>query len=49
MHLNKEYEVENGLSDKSNPTYSYILSGIALLILLIACINFINLYRGAFH
>jgi len=43
MHLNKEYEVENGLSDKSNPTYSYILSGIALLILLIACINFINL------
>jgi putative ABC transport system permease protein len=31
------------LSDKSNPTFSYILSAIALFILLIACINFINL------
>jgi putative ABC transport system permease protein len=31
------------LSDKSNPTFSYILSAIALFILLIACINFVNL------
>ena len=31
------------LSDASNPMYSYILSGIALFILLIACINFVNL------
>jgi len=41
IHLNKE--IPNQLSDVSNPVYSYILSGIALLILLIACINFINL------
>ena len=41
IHLNKE--IPNQLSDASNPVYSYILSGIALLILLIACINFINL------
>lgn len=33
----------NGLARGSNPIYSYILSGIALFILLIACINFINL------
>ena len=43
MHLSKELPPQNGLSDASNPMYAYILSGIALFILLIACINFINL------
>ncbi len=43
IHLNKELNVGNGLVDASNPMYSFILSGIALFILLIACINFINL------
>jgi putative ABC transport system permease protein len=43
MHLNKELPAQNGLTDASNPTFSYILSGIALFILLIACINFVNL------
>ena len=43
MHLSKELPPQNGLSDASNPTYSYILSGIALFILLIASINFVNL------
>jgi putative ABC transport system permease protein len=43
MHLDTEYSANNGLSDSSNPMYSYILSGIALFILLIACINFVNL------
>jgi len=43
MHLNKQLSASNGLVDSSNPTYSYILSGIAIFILLIACINFINL------
>jgi putative ABC transport system permease protein len=43
MHLSVELPPQNGLSDASNPMYSYILSGIALFILLIACINFINL------
>ena len=43
MHLNTELPAQNGLSNASNPLYSYILSGIALFILLIACINFINL------
>ena len=43
MHLSENYRADNGLTDASNPMYSYILSGIALFILLIACINFINL------
>ncbi len=43
MHLSKEMPADNGLSDNSNPTYSYILSGIAIFILLIASINFVNL------
>jgi putative ABC transport system permease protein len=43
MHLNKDMPANNGLSDASNPVYSYILSGIALFILLIASINFVNL------
>ncbi|AYB33708.1 ABC transporter permease [Chryseolinea soli] len=40
MHLNTEYQ---GTPESSDPIYSYILSGIAVFILLIACINFINL------
>jgi putative ABC transport system permease protein len=43
MHLSKDYIADNGLTDASNPMFSYILSGIALFILLIACINFVNL------
>lgn len=43
IHLSADYKADNGLTDASNPTYSYILSGIALFILLIACINFVNL------
>lgn len=43
MHMNTELPAQNGLVNASNPTYSYILSGIALFILLIACINFVNL------
>jgi len=40
MHLNTDYE---GTPEASNPIYSYVLSGVAVFILLIACINFINL------
>jgi len=43
IHLSKEYDAEDELSDASNPMYSYILIGIAIFILVIACINFINL------
>jgi putative ABC transport system permease protein len=43
MHMNTELPAQNGLADASNPMYSYILSGIALFVLLIACINFVNL------
>jgi putative ABC transport system permease protein len=43
-HLsNKAVRVSNGLTNAGNPVYSYILSGIALFVLLIACINFVNL------
>jgi putative ABC transport system permease protein len=43
MHLSKELSATNGLQGASNPVYSYILTGIAIFILLIACINFVNL------
>ncbi len=43
MHLSKDYPATHGLIDASNPVYSYIVTGIALFILLIACINFVNL------
>jgi len=43
IHLNTELPADNGLSNASNPMYAYILSGIALFVLLIACINFVNL------
>lgn len=43
MHLSTKYRSENGLTDASNPVYSRILSAIALFILIIACINFVNL------
>ena len=43
MHLSTELGASNGLTNTSNPMYSYLLSGIALFVLLIACINFVNL------
>ncbi|MBS1916738.1 MAG: ABC transporter permease [Bacteroidetes bacterium] len=43
MHMSTELTASNGLTNASNPMYSYILSGIAIFVLLIACINFVNL------
>ncbi|NBA85816.1 FtsX-like permease family protein [Emticicia sp. CRIBPO] len=43
IHLKSESELYGGLTSASKPIYSYILSAIAIFILLIACINFINL------
>ncbi len=43
MHTSTEYPADNGLTDASSPVYTYILTGIALFIFLIACINFVNL------
>jgi putative ABC transport system permease protein len=43
MHTSVDYPADNGLVDNSNPMYSYILTGIALFIMAIACINFVNL------
>ena len=44
IHLDKESgDLRNGLDHGSSPIYSYVLSGIAIFILLIACINFVNL------
>ncbi|HMJ67663.1 MAG TPA: FtsX-like permease family protein [Cyclobacteriaceae bacterium] len=42
IHLSRP-GADNGLVDASDPVYSYILTGIAVFILIIACINFINL------
>jgi putative ABC transport system permease protein len=46
IHLEKEYNAGNGINAWSDASYSYILGGIALFILVIACINFINLTLG---
>jgi len=43
IHFAKKAGADNGLSDESKSAYSYILSYIAIFILVIACINFINL------
>jgi len=41
VHLNAE--AENELDGKGNKTQVYIFSGIGLLILIIACLNFVNI------
>lgn len=43
IHLSKGPGPDNGMVDGSSPVYSYILAGIAVFILVVACINFINL------
>lgn len=43
MHLSTDLPADNGLVDRSNPMFSYILLGIVGFILSIACINFVNL------
>jgi putative ABC transport system permease protein len=43
IHLATDIGFDNGMSGVSKPVYSYILSCIAIFILIIACINFINL------
>lgn len=44
IHLDAEIDSSrNGLEKASSPVYSYILSGIGLFLLAIACINFVNL------
>jgi len=43
IHLSKKAGPDNGMADGSKAAYSYILTCIAVFILIIACINFINL------
>jgi putative ABC transport system permease protein len=43
IHLSKKAGPDNGMSGGSRSSYSYILTCIAIFILVIACINFINL------
>ncbi|HVY73348.1 MAG TPA: ABC transporter permease [Puia sp.] len=43
IHLSKDAPAQIPLYGESNPVFSYVLSGIAIFILIIACINFINL------
>jgi len=42
IHLG-DVDSNTGLKEPSEPTYSYILAGIGVLILVLACINFANL------
>ncbi len=44
IHLDTSYPV--GIAPVSNPKYTYILAGISLLILFVACINFVTLAVG---
>ncbi len=43
IHLNTDLGGGDGIIASTDPQYSYILSGIALIILIVACINFTNL------
>lgn len=43
IHLSKDLKAVNGMKESGNLLFSYFLSGVALFILLIACINFVNL------
>jgi putative ABC transport system permease protein len=43
IHLSKKAGPDNGMADGSKSGYSYILTCIAIFILVIACINFINM------
>jgi ABC-type antimicrobial peptide transport system permease subunit len=43
IHLQPELGVDGGLTGGREPLYIYILAAIAAFILLIACINFVNL------
>lgn len=43
MHLDDQFYATNGLKNWSDAGYSYLLGGVALLILIIACINFVNI------
>ncbi len=44
LHLDTSYP--RGQAPVSNPQYSYILAGVALLILVVACINYVTLAIG---
>ena len=44
IHLDTSFPA--GLAPVSNPRYAYILGGVAVLILLVACINFVTLSIG---
>jgi putative ABC transport system permease protein len=44
IHLNTDFPA--GVANVSDPKYSYILGGVALLVLFLACINFITLAIG---
>jgi len=44
IHLNTDYP--EGIAPVSNPKYSYVLAAIAVLILFVACINFVTLSVG---
>jgi putative ABC transport system permease protein len=44
IHLNVDYP--SGIAPVSSPKYSYILAAIAILILFVACINFVTLSIG---
>ena len=43
IHLSKDYKASNGLTNASESIYAFIFEGIAIFILVIACINFVNL------
>jgi len=43
IHMSVGINANSGIKNASNPTYSYVLGGIGLLILILACINFANL------
>ena len=43
IHLAQTFKGSNGISDTSNPVYSYLMTALGIFILVIACFNFVNL------
>ncbi len=43
IHLDRNFKAHSGMKESSNTLLSVFLSGIAIFILIIACINFVNI------
>ena len=48
-HSHSSPRIWNGLRPRTNPLYGYILGGISVLVLFVACLNYVLLYVARFN